>query len=44
VSIGESLTLFEIFSEAEGAEDRGCDSKDKKGENLRPEHSDSISL
>ena len=40
----KTLTLLQIFSEAERAEDRRCDSKDKKGENLRPEDSDSVSL
>jgi hypothetical protein len=38
------LTLFEILSEAEGAEDRGSDSEDKEGENLRPENVDSVSF
>jgi hypothetical protein len=36
------LTLFQIFSEAEGAEDRTYDFKDKKSNELRPEGSDSI--
>jgi len=40
----ENLTLFQIFPEAEGAEDRGGDSKDKEGKNMRPEHIDSVSF
>lgn len=40
----ENLALFEVLSEAEGAEDRGCEPKDKKSKNLRPEHSDSVSF
>jgi hypothetical protein len=36
--------LLQIFSEAKGAEDRGSDSKDQEGENLRPEDGDSVSF
>jgi len=40
----ENLALFEVLSEAEGAEDRGSEPEDKEGENLRPENSDSVSF
>jgi hypothetical protein len=44
ILIGENLALFQIFSEAKRAEDRGCDSEDEEGENLRPEDGDSVSF
>jgi hypothetical protein len=39
-----SLNLFQILSEAERAEDIGCDSEDEEGEDLRPEDGDSVSF